>query len=262
MSFLNLFFKQKKEKTLPEILLVDKPKGITSFDVIRNIKNKYGDFLKIGYAQNLKIGHAGTLDPLATGLLIIGVGEGTKKMSDFLKLSKVYEVHILLGVKTDTGDLDGKIIEEKVINFVDPDSDKPLQAAAAVPKAERITIGVDEKEVARVFKSMLGDITLSVPIYSAVKQKGVPLYKRARRGEKVVPPVKLMKVFKMELLGIIKEKGKIVLFVEMEVGSGTYVRSIVEEIGKRLGMPATVKELRRTKIGEFDVRNAQKLQTI
>ncbi|MDP3726068.1 MAG: tRNA pseudouridine(55) synthase TruB [bacterium] len=233
MSFLN-FFKQKKEKTLPEILLIDKPKGITSFDVIRELKKRYGD-LKIGHAQNLKIGHAGTLDPLATGLLIIGVGDGTKKMGDFLKLSKVYEVHILLGIKTDTGDLDGKIIEEKIVSFI------------------------DGKEVERIFKNLVGDIVLAVPVYSAVKQKGVPLYKRARRGEIVVPPEKKMHIERMELLGIVKEGGRIILFAEMEVGSGTYVRSIVEEIGKRLGVPATVKELRRTKIGDFDVRDAQKL---
>ena len=182
MKFLN-FFKQKKRKTLPEILLVDKPKGITSFDVIRKIKKKYGD---------LKIGHAGTLDPLATGLLILGVGEGTKKMGDFLKLPKVYEAHILLGIKTDTGDVDGKIIEEKVVNFV------------------------DEKEVERVFKSLVGDITLRVPVYSAVKQGGVPLYRRARRGEKVVPPEKKMHIRRIDFLGIVHADDQYILFAEME----------------------------------------------
>ncbi len=226
MTLLNFFKRQKK---LPEILLVDKPRGITSYDVIRKLKKRYG---------NLKIGHAGTLDPLATGLLIIGIGNGTKKMSEFLKLSKVYEAHILLGTKTDTGDVGGKILEEQKITFV------------------------DEKEVERVFKGMLGDILLKVPVYSAIKQKGIPLYKRARCGEKVIPPEKTMHIKRMDFLGMLQTEGKFVLFAEMEVGSGTYIRSVVEEIGRRLNMLATVKELRRTKIGNFNITDAQTLEEI
>ncbi|MBI2048235.1 MAG: tRNA pseudouridine(55) synthase TruB [Parcubacteria group bacterium] len=228
MGFFQKFLKKRK-KELPEILLVDKPKGMTSYDVIREIKSRYGE---------VKIGHSGTLDPLATGLLILGVGEGTKKMGEFLKLPKVYEAHILLGVRTDTGDMEGKILEEKDMMFI------------------------DEKEVEGVLSLIVGDIELSVPAYSAVKQGGEPLYKKARRGGKVVPPRKTMKIVKADLLGMIKEHKKIILFIEMEVGSGTYVRSIAEEIGRRLNVPTTVKELRRTSIGDFKVTDACRLEEL
>jgi len=244
------------------ILLVDKPRGITSYDVIRDVKRKYG---------KLKIGHAGTLDPLATGLLIIGIGKGTKRMAEFLKLPKTYEVEILLGVRTDTGDLEGKILESSICRH--------RMSADCVRK---------------VLGGMVGEIELLVPVYSAVKQKGVPLYKRARRGERVTPPKRKMEIRRISLREIRREDdkstsscinssarqseklhfvssfrlrslyvvNKTILDVVMDVGSGTYVRSIAEEIGKRLGVPATVKELRRTKVGDFDIRNAQKLDDI
>lgn len=229
MHFLKTFFRKKQKKELPEILLVDKPKGVTSYDVIRELKRRYGE---------LKIGHAGTLDPLATGLLILGIGDGTKKMGEFLKLPKTYEAHILLGVRTDTGDMEGRVLEEKEVNFV------------------------DEKEIKKVFEGLIGEIELPVPAYSAIKQSGEPLYKKARRGESVILPKKKMNIFKIELLGIIKKDGKIILFVEMDVGSGAYVRSIAEEVGRRLNVPATVKELRRTRIGDFKVTEAQTLEEV
>jgi len=221
------------------ILLVDKPKGITSYDVIRKLKKKYGK-LKLGHAQKLKLGHAGTLDPLATGLLIVGVGKGTKRMAEFLKLPKTYEVEILLGVRTDTGDLEGKCLQVESVNIDD----------------------VDGERVRKVLEEMVGKIELSVPVYSAIKQKGVPLYKRARRGEHVMPPKKKMEIRRILLREIRREEDKTILDVVMDVGSGTYVRSIAEEVGKCLGVPATVKELRRTKVGDFDVKGAKRLTNI
>lgn len=209
-----------------KIILIDKPKGITSFDCIRILRKK----LSIR-----KMGHAGTLDPLATGLMIIGIEEGTKKMSEYIGLPKTYEADILLGVKTDTGDMEGKILEEKSI------------------------LEIDENEVLKVLNSMVGKIKLLVPIYSAIKQKGVPLYKKARRGEKVVPPEKEMEIKSIKLISILKDKNHYILKTEMAVGSGAYIRSIVEEIGKRLNLPATVKELRRTKIGDFDIKDSTDL---
>jgi tRNA pseudouridine55 synthase len=101
-----------------------------------------------------------------------------------------------------------------------------------------------------------------VPVYSAIKQKGVPLYKRARRGEHVMPPKKKMEIRRILLREIRREEDKTILDVVMDVGSGTYVRSIAEEVGKCLGVPATVKELRRTKVGDFDVKGAKRLTNI
>lgn len=214
------------------ILLIDKPKGITSFDVIRKLRKKLGV---------RKMGHAGTLDPLATGLLLIGIGEGTKKLKELIGLSKAYSADVLLGVRTDTGDLEGRVMEEK-----------------PVPE-------LDKKRVKKVLKDLEGEIDLQVPLYSAVKVKGKPLYKYAREGREarlnglqsgqVEVPIKTMHVIKAELLGIEDN----VLKIEFEVKSGTYIRSIAEELGRRLGTVAMLKNLRRTKIGDFSIEDAEKL---
>lgn len=215
------------------ILLVDKQKGITSFDVIRILRKKLGI---------RKMGHAGTLDPMASGLMIIGVNEGTKKMSEFLKLPKVYIADVLLGKKTDTGDIEGRVIEE-----------------AEVPD-------VSEEKIREAVAGMVGKHSLPVPMYSAVKIGGRPLYKLARKKEKgnalteeeknILPPVKEMGVISVRLLEI---HGAI-LKIEMGVSSGTYVRSLAEELGRRLGYPATLAGLRRTKIGEFLIEDAVKIE--
>lgn len=211
-----------------EILLIDKPKGITSFDVIRRLRRK----LNIK-----KMGHAGTLDPLASGLMIIGVQKGTKKLNDFLKLPKVYEAQVLLGKKTTTGDLEGEIVEEKNI--------------------EEINL----EEVKKILKEITGKINLPVPVYSAIKQNGQPLYKKARKGMDVNPPIKEMEIKKIKMLDNFKHDNFYVISLEIKVGSGTYIRSIAEEIGSRLGLPATLKELRRTRIGKFKIENASRLDT-
>lgn len=207
-------------------ILVDKPKWLTSFDVIRQLRRKLGI---------RKIGHAGTLDPLATGLLIVGVGEGTKRLREFVGLPKTYDVQVLLGKQTETGDMEGKVAREERIEKV------------------------DIERVREVLAGMTGVLTLPVPMYSAVKIKGEPLYKMARRGKIVEPPVKEMKVIRIDLRRHFSKDAGYVLDLEMEVGSGTYVRSIAEEIGRRLGIPATVKELRRTRIGEFGVEDAKQM---
>jgi len=206
-----------------DILFIDKPKGITSFDVIRRLRKKLGI---------RKMGHAGTLDPLATGLLVIGVNEGTKKLKDLIGLPKTYETEILIGRRTTTGDMEGEVVEEKKVESLKVD------------------------EIAKVLREIVGVLKLPVPIYSAIKKEGKPLYKYARQGKEVDVPVKEMNIYGVELLDVVCDGGECVLSVRMDVGSGTYVRSVAEEVGKRLGFPATVKELRRTKVGEFDVKNA------
>ena len=208
------------------ILLIDKQKGITSFDVIRALRKKLG---------MIKMGHAGTLDPLATGLMLVGVGEGTKELGGLLGLPKTYEAEVLLGVKTETGDLEGAVMEETAVSEI------------------------NEGEVKKVLAGMVGTLLLPVPKYSAVKRGGEPLYKKARRGEHVEVPIKEMVVYSLKLLTHAPFDNKYVLGIELEVGSGVYVRSIAEEIGRRLGVPATIKELRRTKIGKYCVEDAEKI---
>jgi len=181
------------------------------------------------------MGHAGTLDPLASGLMIIGVNKGTKKLNEFLKLDKVYEAEVLLGVKTDTGDMEGKVLESKKIDEL------------------------DMREVKQVLESVVGKLILSVPAYSAIKQGGEALYKKVRRGEKVEVPKKEMQVLWLKLVDNYQEGDRYVLKLVIKVSSGTYIRSLAEEIGDRLGVPATVKELRRTEIGDFNISQAEKL---
>ena len=207
-------------------MLVDKPKGITSFDVIRKLRKRFGV---------RKMGHAGTLDPLATGLLIVGVGSCTKKLHQYIGLPKTYEVEVLLGRKTTTGDMEGGVVEQ-----------------AKVPP-------LDRKEVLRVLEAMCGTLPLPVPLYSAIKREGKPLYAYARSGQAVEVPVKKMRIYRIELLDMTQDGDEVILSLRMDVGSGAYVRSIAEAIGGRLGVPATVKELRRTRVGEFDVKDAIKI---
>ncbi|MFC1652042.1 hypothetical protein ACFL24_02760 [Patescibacteria group bacterium] len=164
-----------------------------------------------------------------------------------MKLPKVYETEIFLGKRTTTGDQEGEVIEEKDVSDL-----------------------LSEK-IEKTLQSIQGKITLPVPVYSAIKQKGKPLYKMARKGEKVEVPEKEMEIVWIKLSAkggpasggkdpIRKKDNGYILKLEMEVKSGTYVRSIAEEIGKRLGYPAMVWELRRTRIGEFEIKDAEELE--
>lgn len=214
-----------------ELLLIDKPAGKTSMDVIRVLRRKLG--IK-------KIGHAGTLDPLATGLMLIGIGPGTKKLTELVKLDKEYVAEIRIGERRSTGDLEGTILEEKEV------------------------LGLAKETVEQALKSMPGTLTLSVSAYSAIKVDGVPMYKKARQAEKkgeVVDdvPTRDMRVDEAELLSYEIGGGRAVTTVRFTVGSGTYVRSLAEELGRRLNYPATLQNLRRTKVGEFDIKDAETL---
>ncbi len=218
---------------MSEILLIDKPAGITSFDVIRRLRRSLG--IK-------KMGHAGTLDPLATGLMIIGINDGTKKLTEYIKLDKEYVAEIRVGESRSTGDLEGEVVAEKPV------------LTLARPDVEAV-IGV-----------ITGSHTLPVSAYSAIKRNGVPLYKTARRraarGEVVTDlPLRTMTVYEAELkdFTLNPETARAILTVRFFVGSGTYIRSLAEEIGRHLGYPATLQSLRRTKIGTFDVTDAHSI---
>lgn len=230
--------------SLPELLLIDKPLNITSFDVIRRLRRKYSETHAGEKAP--KMGHAGTLDPLATGLMIIGVGPGTKRLTDLTKLNKEYIAEIRLGEQRSTGDLEGDILAEAEVQEQLAELQTKLTSA---------------------LEDMVGELELPVSAYSAIKVDGVPMYKRARKAEKdgelvTEVPVRVMKVFAADLFTVKKGEDKPYATVRFHVGSGTYIRSLAEELGKRIGYPATLQNLRRTKVGEFDIDTAQELDAV
>ncbi len=204
------------------ILLVNKPVEWTSFKVVSFLKRKLG--VK-------KIGHAGTLDPFATGLLIILIGKATKKFAYFQTMDKEYEATIHLGKVTDTYDVEGKIIKEY-----------------------KGKIEIDKEKILAVLKSFEGEIEQTPPIFSALKIKGQPAYKLARRGEEF--KVKLRKVFikKIELLKIETP----IIYIKVICSSGTYIRSLAYDIGQKLGYGAFLEKLKRTRIGEYNIKEAKK----
>lgn len=220
------------------ILLVDKPVGITSFDVIRQLRQQLGV---------RKMGHAGTLDPRASGLMVIGVGEGTKQLAAYVKLDKEYVAEILVGERRSTGDMEGEVLESTEVH------------------------NLDAASVEQVLAAMIGTLTLPVSAYSAIKKDGVPMYKRARaaarQGETIEDvPVRDMVVHDATVLGIetgaVNSTAGVVVTVRFMVGSGTYIRSLAEEFGRRLGYPATLYALLRTRVGEFSIEDAKPLNEI
>lgn len=216
---------------LPEILLIDKPTGITSFDVIRKLRRQTG--IK-------KFGHAGTLDPAASGLMIIGVEQGTKKLTEHIKLDKEYVAEIIIGRSTTTGDREGVALEEVEVD------------------------DLSEATIVDVLQHMTGSLRLPVSAFSAIKKDGIPMYKRAHAAAKIGDlitdvPIRDMRVYEAELLEVKRDQSFVILNVRFFVGSGTYIRSLAEELGRRLGYPASLLALRRTKIGDFDIKNARQL---
>jgi len=212
--------------TKPGFLLVKKPKNITSHDVVDRLRKISG--IK-------KIGHSGTLDPFATGLLILGIGKGaTKKLSRFLKADKEYIGLLKLGAVSDTFDKTGKILEKEKIK-------KPTK-----------------DEVKKVLESFLGEINQTPPLFSAQKIKGKPLYRLARKGIKIKPRAKKVKINKIEILNYSFPYLKI----KVKCSSGTYIRSLANDIGKTLGCGAYLEELKRTKIGSYSLEKAVELSKI
>ena len=193
-------------------LLIDKPSGITSAECVFRIKK---------ILNEKKVGHCGTLDPLATGMLPICVGEATKFSSYVSNQSKGYLVKVLFGVETDTGDITGKELSTSKINF-------------------------SLEELKAVLEGLSGELEQIPPMYSALKQKGKPLYYWARKGVSLKREPRFIQIEKIKLKSLkVSEK------IELEIfcSKGTYIRSLIQSIGKQLNTPATVLELRRTHIG-------------
>jgi len=201
-------------------VLINKPTGITSHDVV----DKLREITKIK-----KIGHAGTLDPFATGLLILGIGrEFTRKLSIFQKKDKEYIATLKLGAESENFDRERKIVERKV---------------EKIPK---------RKEIEEVLKSFLGEIEQIPPAFSAKKIGGEKLYELARKGIKVKARPQKVKIYEISIL----EYKFPNLKIKVKCLSGTYIRSLANDIGKKLECGAYVEELIRTKIGEFSIENA------
>jgi tRNA pseudouridine55 synthase len=205
------------------VLVVDKPRGMTSRSVVSSV-------CRILDAE--KGGHAGTLDPIATGVLVICLGRATLLSGYISGGKKVYEVEGLMGIRTDTFDTDGNTLESEC------------------------TENLDLSELQVEIEKIHGLIEQKPPIYSAVKYKGKPLYYHARRGHEVEIPTREVEVEKMGLRYYYRSGGKRYFGLEITCGPGTYVRSIVSDLGDALGCGAAVSKLRRTKSGYFKIENA------
>jgi tRNA pseudouridine55 synthase len=198
-----------------------------------DFKNGGGSSLDAGRAFRckcrVKVGHAGTLDPFATGLLVLAVGKSTKQIDTLMKLDKVYDVQLTLGATSNTDDIDGEIV--------------------STGKSRRIT---DLEELKRVLTAFVGDMQQIPPVYSAIKVDGKRAYKRARDGEIVEMKPRQVTIRAITNIGYKHP----VLSFQAEVSSGTYIRSLARDIGERLGQGAHVSALRRISVGDDSVHDA------
>lgn len=204
------------------ILIIDKPKEYTSHDVCSKVKKIYG----------AKVGHTGTLDPMATGVLPLLLGEGTKLSEYLTNHNKTYEAVLKLGVQTDTLDSEGQVIANQ----------------------EVLETSTDRKRVQQVLRECVGKQVQTPPMYSAIKVKGKKLYEYAREGKKVEIPQRTIEIYEMELLEINQQEKQIRF--KVACSKGTYIRTLCETIAQKLGTIGYMKELKRTKVGEFSLNQA------
>ena len=196
------------------LLLIDKPAGMTSHDVVRRVRR---------ICATRKVGHAGTLDPLATGVLPVAVGEGTKLLQFLLAADKSYRATLRLGVTTDTLDAEGEVLSR---------TDPPADALSRLPE---------------LLARFRGDIEQVPPMYSALKRNGVPLYRLARAGQSVEREPRRVHIARLELI----EADLPELTIEVDCSKGTYIRSLCADLGQNLGCGAHLTALRRTRSGRF-----------
>ena len=207
------------------IIVVDKPIGITSFDVIRVLRRNL---------KERRIGHTGTLDPLATGILVICVGKATKLAQDIEGYEKEYVADLELGFKTDTYDIEGKVLD----------------------KVDKFDISYENFE--KTLETFKGDIKQVPPMYSAIKVDGKKLYELAREGVEIERKARDVSIKNLETISFDGVKAKI----DCTVSKGTYIRSLIYDLGEKLGTFATMTGLRRTRVGEEDLVRAFTLETI
>ena len=206
------------------IIVVNKPKGITSFDVIRKLKK---------ILKTKKIGHTGTLDPLATGVMLMCVGKATKLASDLEAKDKVYIADFDIGYATDTYDIEGKKIAENIIE-------------------------VSKENLEQSIKKFIGNIKQVPPMYSAIKIDGNKLYHLARKGIELERPERDVTIEYINLLDFKDNKAKI----ETKVSKGCYIRSLIYDIGQDLGTYATMTALQRKQVGDYSLENSYSLEQI
>lgn len=209
-----------------EIILVDKPAEMSSFGVVAKARG----YLRAKFGHKVKVGHTGTLDPFATGLLILLSGKMTKKSGEFLKLDKEYVADLRLGFVSTTGDPEGDI-------------------------EERNDYVPSKKEVEDVLTKFIGEIEQTPPKYSAIKINGQRAYKLARKGVDFEVPARKVKIYNIEIL----EYNYAELKIWCKVSSGTYIRTLAEDIGEKLGTGAYLTALRRTRVGDYSVEDAKTL---
>jgi len=215
----------KPVKEIEGVLLVDKPIGMTSHDVVYRLRRKL---------QIQRIGHAGTLDPMATGLLIMLIGKATRISQYLISVDKVYEGEITLGSTTNSQDAEGEVMETRPV--------PPLT----------------EPELLATMKTFLGDQYQMPPMFSAIKVAGVPLYKKAREGEVVEREPRFIRVSAFELLSLSLPK----LTFRLACTKGTYVRTVAHDLGTKLGCGAHLSALRRTGSGKFSIGQCTTLEAI
>lgn len=209
------------------VLLIDKPAHMTSFGVVARIRRVLSQHV----GKKVKVGHCGTLDPFATGLLILVTGTECKNAGTYTKLDKVYEATIHLGAVSTTGDPEGEIV---------------------VSKEQKVA---SKKDIEAVLRQFVGTITQTPPIFSAIKINGQRAYDLARKGQVVAMPSRHVTIHSLELMDYAWPN----LTIRTHVSSGTYIRSLAVDIGTALGVGAYCVQLRRTRIGDWDVADAQTL---
>jgi tRNA pseudouridine55 synthase len=215
--------------TFNGLLLIDKPAGISSFGVVGRVRWQLTQLA----GKKVKVGHTGTLDPFATGLMILVVGDYCKRAGEFSKLGKSYEATLHLGQTSSTGDPEGEITS---VSDHQPTRD----------------------EVAAALAKFRGEITQTPPAFSAIKINGQRAYKLARAGKEVVMPTRQVTISRLELADYVYPEVKIAC----DVSSGTYIRTLAEDIGRELGTGAYTTQLRRTQVGEFKIENARLLDDV
>ena len=201
------------------IIVINKEKGCTSHDIVYKIRKMF----------NTKVGHTGTLDPNATGVLPILLGKGTKISKYLIEHDKEYEVVLQLGVKTTTADEEGEIIEEK----------------------EVLKESLEQLKIERILKSFIGKIEQMPPKYSAIKVNGRKLYEYARKGQEVEIKPREVEIYNIEITNIQKEKKQIEF--KVSCSKGTYIRTLCEDIAEKMRTVGYMKELKRTKVGDFNI---------
>ncbi len=269
-----------------EILLVDKPAGMSSFAVVARVRRMLSDRTgtvmikgKDGVMREkrrkVKVGHTGTLDPFATGLMILLVGKGTKRAGEFLKLDKEYVTTIRLGEVSTTGDIEG----EKTVLVDSTLSTDALLACRTSSTSRSVTpisaysptkTGFSQsngaqslrkpmrEEVEKVVGGFVGEIEQTVPAYSAVKINGQRAYKLAREGKTVEMPRRKVRIYELEILRYEWPE----LEIRAKVSSGTYIRALGEDIGKALGVGGYLTALRRTEVGKYRIEEAKTLEEL